>query len=601
MPALPLPLRVVSDVPARGPARVVPAYGRGFYKQEFGEGLPFRWLSLEGQLEFEPVALPRFLEFQAHSHFQDLSQTLTLESGDSRLTRPLGQHWNVVSFAVPAGATSVTLRVNKVFPREHYPGDGRDLALMTREPSLHEDPARHAHVVRQQDNLVLNRTEMLDRKTVMTSTPTLLGIDVQGSCNVKPPCVYCAWDYSKEREGANVDLPFNARTLAEYGPYFDNSAMLVNCSIGEPFMTKDVDPLLDAIGERGKLLETTTNGQILTEANIARLLGRNVHLYVSLDAATAETYARLRNERWDSVIQNLKRLVAAKGGKGKLPLIYLVFMPMRANAHEADDFVRLVAELGADRLVLRPLNPSEGLDLVFDRAGYHYDYQKELLPFPELVHISGRMRELAKQLDVDLADQLDFGGNLQSLFPAEFEAGRLEAQLKQAVAQAAASPAVAAPVVAVEAPAATPASRPTPVPLKVLSSLGEEKVPLCVEPWTSLYVLRRGTLPCCYGGKAIAPMSQFRDAWNGPTMQAIRGELAKGRFHGYCHDSPDCPIVKKAAEAHALPPRERFLRFAHRTANRWSRKAYGWPGWIYRQVRHRTLNVLGHFKAQRPS
>ena len=53
---------------------------------------------------------------------------------------------------------------------------------------------------------------------------------------------------------------------------------------------------------------------------------------------------------------------------------------MRANVHEVDDFVTLCAELQVDRLVLRPLNATEAADLVWDRAGYHFDYRAELLP-----------------------------------------------------------------------------------------------------------------------------------------------------------------------------------------------------------------------------
>jgi hypothetical protein len=126
-----------------------------------------------------------------------------------------------------------------------------------------------------------------------------------------------------------------------------------------------------------------------------------------------------------------------------------------------------------------------------------------------------------------------------------------------------------------------------------LPALGHERLPVCTEPWTSLYVLRRGTLPCCYGGGAIAPMDRYREAWNGPTMQSIRRELLRGRFHGYCHDSPDCPIVKKAAEARELPPRERVRRWAHRYAHAIARAGYGWPGRLYRGAKRAVRGALG--------
>jgi MoaA/NifB/PqqE/SkfB family radical SAM enzyme len=493
------------------------------------------------------------------------------------------------------------LKANRVFPREYYPGDGRELAVQVRGALLHTDAERHAAIVRQQANGVLNQRELLNGRHVLASLPPKLGIDMTGSCNVKPPCVYCAWDFNKALEGGNVDVPFNLDTLDHYGAFFDNALELVNCSIGEPFMMRNVDELLDAFGSRGKVLELTSNGQILTDANIARLLGRDVHLYVSLDAATPETYARLRNGAFAKLLENVRRLVRAKGGRGRLPLVYLVFMPMKANAHEVDAFVELAAELGADRLVLRPLNDSEGVQLKWERAGYRYDYQAELLPFEQLVRISGRVAELCRRHGVELSDQMDFGGSLATRFHAAFEAGRREAL----PADPASEPAPGAgdpelplagaadlPPAAAQAGADAPAAAsPDPLPLP---PLGDGRLPLCTEPWKSLYVLRRGTMPCCYGGQPIAPMGGFKEAWNAPLIQGIRRELLRGRFHKYCFDSPDCPIVRKAVEARALSLSQRALLWSRRTLERWTRARFGWPGTVYRAVKHRWLNALGH-------
>ena len=101
-----------------------------------------------------------------------------------------------------------------------------------------------------------------------------LGIDLHGACNVKPPCVYCEWDFTKALEGEQVDTPFTLETLKDFGPFFDNAESLVNCSIGEPFMMKPIDDLFDAFDRGGKVLEMTTNGQILTDRNIQKLIGR---------------------------------------------------------------------------------------------------------------------------------------------------------------------------------------------------------------------------------------------------------------------------------------------------------------------------------------
>ena len=595
----PIALRVLS--PAAPPpaadlflASAAPvAYGAGFHGPEHGEGLPFRWMSLSAVMDFESAARERYLELWMRSNFHDLSQRVTSEAGgEPALEHALVYGWNPVSIAVPAGAESVALRANRIFPREYYPGDGRELAVQVRCEALHGDGERHRHVARQQANAVLNRRELLEGAVELRSRPYKLGIDMTGSCNVKPPCVYCEWDFNKALEGPNVDVPFSLDTLDHYGAFFEDPQELVNCSIGEPFMMKNVDELLDAFGRRGKVLELTTNGQILTDANISKLLARNLHLYISLDAATPETYAKLRNPTFTRVLDNVRRLVKAKGGRGHLPLVYLVFMPMKANAHEVDAFVKLCSELEADRLVLRPLNDSEGVELRFDRSGYHYDYQEELLPFPELVRISGRVAELCRHYGVELSDQLDFGGSLQSQFAEAFAAGRREAA-------ALLEPAPATVPAATPAPSPSPASarqEAAPEPSPARPPLGEERLPACTEPWTSLYVLRRGTMPCCYGGKAIAPMADFKEAWNGPLMLGIRRELLRGRFHSYCFDSPDCPIVRKAAESHSLAPSQKLLLWWQRSWDRWARHGYGWPGTTYRATKGFLLGSLGSLR-----
>jgi MoaA/NifB/PqqE/SkfB family radical SAM enzyme len=545
-------------------------YGPGFHDEELAEGFAFRWMALAGRIEFEPSPTRRFLELWVRSQFLDLSQRLVLSvDGQGPLDHELVRGWSPISVPVPAGARSARLAANKAFPRAFHPADPRDLAVQARGALLHADAARHDHIRRQHANAVVNARETLEGRTALSSTPPKLGIDIQGACNVKPPCVYCNWDLAKAREEDRVDLPFTRDTLREWGDFFENSSELVNCSIGEPFMGKNLDELLDAFGERGKVLEMATNGQILTEGNVRRLLGRNVHLYVSLDAATAETYARLRNARFTLVLDNVRRLVAAKGGPGHLPLVYLVFMPMRANAHEADAFVRLCAELKVDRMVLRPLNASEGNDLNWDRAGYRFEYRKELLPWAELVRISGRVAELCRRLGVDLSDQLDFGGSMEAEFAEAYGAGRREA------ARLVEPEPVAAETRTAPSAGGTPPPELAPPPSEPLPSLGEERLPVCTEPWSSLYILRRGVHPCCYGGGPIAAMADFAQAWNSPLMQAIRRALLRGTFHRYCFDSPDCPIVRKSHEARRLSPREEALREYRRLWDRAKRSRLG--------------------------
>ncbi len=110
---------------------------------------------------------------------------------------------------------------------------------------------------------------------------------------------------------------------------------------------------------------------------------------------------------------------------------------------------------------------------------------------------------------------------------------------------------------------------------------------LCTEPWQSYYILRRGILPCCHGESAIAPMSEWRTAWNSPALQEMRAYLAQGKLSPYCLRSLGCPIVQRHLEEQRsrgllgrLSPSARpsYLRAVNRLF-------LGVPGRVYRRLR----------------
>ena len=501
-------------------------YGAGFHEEERSGPRTFRWMQRRAVLGFAPLRRARHLELRVFSPFFDASQTLTLRAFRGGLRAGAAQSFHLLhddwsfSVPVPAGADRMALETNKIFPREHYPEDSRELSVMVSGALLHSDGARAKHVLRQWGNAALNYGEMLAGKLRLGSTPPVLGIDLNSDCNIKPPCVYCQCEDSRTAAGRFAAVPFDAKTLASYGPFFDNASSLVSCGLGEPFMKRDLGKVLDLLGRRHKRLEVATNAQLLTDANIGKLVGRDIRVYISLDAATARTYARLRNRNFDKVVENVRRLIRAKGGRHRPPEVYMVFMPMRANLAELERFVGLCSELEADLMVLRPLN--EGISWTRTRSGYRFDYAKELLSTEELIRLSGRAAELCRRAGVPLSNQLDFGGSLE---------GRAGKGMVPA---------------APGGPCAPGAAGSGTVPAAAKPSLGGSKRPLCLEPWRNLYILRRGIPACCYGSSFLARMDGSKDVWNSPAMQSIRASLAQGRLHAYCRSSPSCPIVRRA-------------------------------------------------------
>jgi MoaA/NifB/PqqE/SkfB family radical SAM enzyme len=587
-------------LPRRDPAAATAAavMARGFYEEQ--NEAHGRWAAEESAIEFEPADDDRFLAFWVLSEYRDLSQELSMTVADRSTRVVLPGGWSPMSIPVPPGARQAALSVNKLLPAAYHPGDPRNLGVRLRAVQVHRDAERHRQILDRHRNVVANTREMLTKRSRLDTTPPRLGIDLYGACNIKPPCVYCAWDASKVMEGDRVDEPFTLDTLREWGPFFDHSLDLVNCSIGEPFMMKNIEELLDAFADGGKVLNLTTNGQILTDTNIRKLIGRPVDLNVSFDAATPATYATLRNQRFDLLLNNVRRLVAAKGGRGRLPTVNVVFMPMKANVKELDEFVRICADLRVDHLVLRPLNYADKVDLNWERAGYRFEYEQELLPFEALVKTSGRAAELCRQAGVPLSDQMDFGGSLGGQFTEWFEEGRRSAMVEPPSGRTAGGAVSIAEV---------PGGVEAPVPAEPAPAPGSERLPACTEPWTHLYILRRGVLPCCYGGRPLAPMDQYREVWNSPTLQAIRRDLSRGRFHQYCLESPACPIVRKAQKSDEQVVVGRLRVGARRLAagleQQWRRAVWArqWAGIRLRRVltepgyaRHHARRVWGRLR-----
>lgn len=108
-------------------------------------------------------------------------------------------------------------------------------------------------------------------------------------------------------------------------------------------------------------------------------------------------------------------------------------------------------------------------------------------------------------------------------------------------------------------------------------SLGAERLPLCTEPWKSLYILRRGIYPCCYGNRPIAGMDDHATAWGSPEIQEIRAGLAAGRLPRYCLESTACPIVRKHAAVSPPVPAAVTASRLRRAWRRFDRALRGVP------------------------
>jgi radical SAM protein with 4Fe4S-binding SPASM domain len=110
----------------------------------------------------------------------------------------------------------------------------------------------------------------------------------------------------------------------------------------------------------------TTSGLLLNENNIEQMIRQGLNeIYISVDAATKETYERIRvGARFERVISNIKALNRAKEILGsKEPVLQLNFVLMRSNIRELPAFVRLAHDLQARSVGAVHLVPYESANI----------------------------------------------------------------------------------------------------------------------------------------------------------------------------------------------------------------------------------------------
>jgi len=477
-------------------------YLNGFYDEEKDDFYSFRWMKKNSKIKinFNGKKGKYYLQFNCFSNFQDLSQILKIyKDKDLIFEGKLLHQWHTLTFEIEFLKDEEVLdfEVNKLFPKFYYPNDKRDLAIRLADFVVHQDENKFKVVKNSYENGIKNIEEMSKGEVVLTSFPQYLGIDIYEKCNIKPPCVYCLWDESKIMEGSFEDIKVSDGTFVSYGDFYFKSRKLINCSIGEPFINPSIEKILELFDRDEKILEISTNAHSFSDRILKAIEGKKLIIYISLDAATSKTYSKIRNDQFERVYENLKKL---KNIKKNWPKIYLVFMPMKVNLEDLESFFILGKETLADYIILRPLNYIKEKRKPIERGGYKFYYNKEILSYKEQINVWDKALNLSERYKVPVLNQLFFG-----------EENRREKGEE----------------------------------IPEDANLCSIPFPICKEPWENYYILRRGILPCCYGDYPLSGMDSFKDVWNSKEIVEIRKYLKDGKLSPYCLKAPACPIVKR--------------------------------------------------------
>lgn len=269
-------------------------------------------------------------------------------------------------------------------------------------------------------NEALAMREFREGKSQVSSTPRTLTLETTSRCNLR--CVMCPHSIDEVVRPKHLD----DASISGLSDFIRQARHIQLHGIGEPLISPAFWAMLHLVPKDCDS-SINTNLTVLDDQRLNQLLSSNLSLVnVSLDAATPLTYERIRGFSFETVIENIRRLVNARHARGQsLPRLYLNMTLMRSNVEEIADFVQLASDLGADCVCLWHLNqwPEAAMQRYrTEKTGWTFDYKREgLWNYPEL---SNRYIRNA----VECANRLGIRLYLDENKPVYFETSNQEGQ-----------------------------------------------------------------------------------------------------------------------------------------------------------------------------
>lgn len=205
------------------------------------------------------------------------------------------------------------------------------------------------------------------RPAVVPALPRSLYLETTNRCDSE--CQTCIRTFRSLEPPADLTLA-RVQAIVEQFPILDR---VVLHGIGEPLLNREIFDIVAWLKTRVATVLFNSDAISLTPPRARRLIESGLDEYrVSMDAATAATYRRLRGvAQFDRVVGNVRRLVALGRELGRqTPRVSLWFTASRANVEELPAFVRLAGALGVGEVYVQRL-VFNGLGLAVEDNALH--------------------------------------------------------------------------------------------------------------------------------------------------------------------------------------------------------------------------------------
>lgn len=181
--------------------------------------------------------------------------------------------------------------------------------------------------------------------------PEEIELEVTSRCNLR--CVQCSQSWTPDENKMDI----SDEVLNNMKPALSKAKAVSLHGIGEPLLANNFWEVIDAINPEAHI--SFHSNMTIMNKNIADKLtdGRVKLIDISLDAATEETYRKIRGANFSRVIENIKYLISVKNdNKSFLPKLRINMTLMRENIDELKDFVLLAKDLNIDTVHVWRMN-----------------------------------------------------------------------------------------------------------------------------------------------------------------------------------------------------------------------------------------------------
>lgn len=176
-------------------------------------------------------------------------------------------------------------------------------------------------------------------------------------CNYR--CLRCFQSEEMHKNGAELDF-----AIMEKIEHVLPSVKSIYFTGGEPLLYHEYDRMLDMLQKYRCDLSISTNGALLSGKRLEMVAKTMRTVKISIDAATPDTYARIRrNGDFSRVVRNIIALQKRKIENGALfPEVHFSMVAMKSNVAELSKLVVLAHNLGVTRIRVGhvAINASQG-------------------------------------------------------------------------------------------------------------------------------------------------------------------------------------------------------------------------------------------------